>query len=73
MYHFIPSSQDSSCVDVYGETFHCRRAVAVLQVGRSPRKPDDMKALAEKIDRSHGWLLRIVPIAEPRPLKRGCS
>ena len=63
MYHFIPSSQDSSCVDVYGETFHCRRAVAVLQVGRSPRKPDDMKALAEKIDRSHGWLLRIVPIA----------
>ena len=58
MYHFIPSSQDSSCVDVYGETFHCRRAVAVLQVG-----PDDMKALAEKFDRRHGWLLRTVLIA----------
>src|SRR5438132_5566864 len=63
MYHFIPSSQDSSCVDVYGETFHCLGAVAVLQVGRSPREPDDMKALAEKLDRRHGWLLRTVPIA----------
>src|SRR3989442_5333243 len=51
------------CGCMEGETFHCGRAVAVLQVGRSPRKPDDMKALADKIDRSHGWLLRIVPIA----------
>src|SRR5438477_1854149 len=63
MYHFIPSSQDSSCVDVYGETFHCLGAVAVLQVGRSPNKPDDMKWLAEKLDRRHGWLLRTVVIS----------
>src|SRR5438552_15113472 len=63
MYHFIRSSQDSSCGDLFGETFHCLGAVAVLQVGRSPREPDDMKALAEKLDRRHGWLLRTVPIA----------
>src|SRR5438094_10194674 len=63
MYLFIPSSQDSSCVDVYGETFHCLGAVAVLQVGRSPNKPDAMKALAEKFDRRNGWLLRTVLIA----------
>ena len=38
-------------------------AQLLLQVGRSPNKPDDMKALAEKFDRRHGWLLRIVLIA----------
>ena len=49
MYHFIRSSQDSSCGDLFGETFHCLGAVAVLQVGRSSPQTRPLRVSASGV------------------------